>query len=310
MVITHPRVPSIVEKDIGRNTTQRGFMLFSHNADMEAVRRSEKYLMATLICAGVAIVDGYDITSLAFAVPLLTKQWGYDPAAFTAALTSGSLGMLVGALACGVLADRYGRKAVLMGCVALFGVASALTVLVASPGQLTFARTITGLGLGGGVPVAIALVTDISPRSRQSGLVMLMSVGMAVGGLAGGYLVSTFLIGPYGWKSIFLLGGIAPLLYLPALLFLPGSARTDMAAVGKDDFIDIIGSLFRDGYAAITLTLWGDRRPEFPGHLFHSLMAAVDLACLRRSSAAGHPWSGDVSSGRHCLDPRLRPYHR
>jgi AAHS family 4-hydroxybenzoate transporter-like MFS transporter len=235
---------------------QRGFMVSSHNPEMEAVRATEKYLLATLICAGVAIVDGYDIVSLGFAVPLLTKEWGCGPAAFTAALTSGSVGMLVGALACGVLADRYGRKAVLMGCVVLFGVASALTIFVTSPGELTFARAITGFGLGGGVPVAIALVTDISPPSRQSGLVMLMSVGMAVGGLAGGYLVSTFLIGPYGWKSIFLLGGIAPLLYLPALLFLPGSARTDMVAPGKTDSIEIIGSLFRNGYAALTLTLW------------------------------------------------------
>lgn len=183
------------------------------------------YIRITFLCAIVLAFDGFDITAMGFVIPPLTKFWGISPAQFTAALVAGSVGMLFGALTAGVAGDHFGRRPVFITCVTLFGILSVLSSLSADVTQLAFLRFFTGLGLGGAVPTAIALASDYSPPGRQGRLVALMSAGLPAGIIVGGML-SAALLAQFGWQSIFVAGGIGPLVLVPILLFwLPESQQ-------------------------------------------------------------------------------------
>ena len=140
-------------------------------------------LRTTLLCGLVVVLEGYDLSTLGFVVPQLAEAWSKPPVAFTTALTASNLGMFVGAVICGWLGDRYGRKPVLLGCIAGFGITSLLTAFAADTTQLALARLATGVALGGGIPVCIALVSDVSPPHRQGALVIAMITGVVVGNL-------------------------------------------------------------------------------------------------------------------------------
>src|SRR5208337_1741012 len=174
-------------------------------------------------CWLVLLLEGYDIAAVGFAVPSLVDVWHLKPAAFTAALTAGSLGMLFGTLIGGPPGDWLGRRRMLAGCVAAFGIFSLLTAFVGSTGSLTALRFLTGAGLGGGIPLTIALASDHAPAGSQGKLVILMTSGVSIGNTVGGFLAS-WMVPHFGWAAIFVVGGLLPLLVLPPLwLKLPES---------------------------------------------------------------------------------------
>jgi AAHS family 4-hydroxybenzoate transporter-like MFS transporter len=172
------------------------------------------YLRATLLCGMVLFLEGYDIAAVGYVIPSLVDAWRVNPSVFTEALTAGNVGLLLGSTCAGLLGDRAGRRPVLIGCVTVFGVFSLLSALVYSPMQLAGVRLLTGLGLGGGIPLAIALVSDLSPPMAQGRLVSLMSAGIPIGFTLGGLLASR-LLPLFGWPAIFVLGGVLPLAMVP-----------------------------------------------------------------------------------------------
>jgi AAHS family 4-hydroxybenzoate transporter-like MFS transporter len=133
----------------------------------------------------VLFLEGYDIAAVGYAIPSLVDAWRVAPAAFTQVLTAGNIGLLLGSLGVGLLGDQLGRKPVLLSCVAAFGVFSLLSAFVGSLLQMASLRFLTGLGLGGGIPLAIALASDFAPPMGPGRLVILMSVGVPIG-FAGG----------------------------------------------------------------------------------------------------------------------------
>lgn len=213
---------------------------------------------AAILCALVLVLEGYDLGAMAFTLPALSEAWHLRPVIFTAALTAASIGLFLGSLACGWLGDRWGRKPVLLGCVAVFGAMSLATAIVPSVRWLTFARFLTGLGIGGGIPTSIALLSDLAPPGRQGGLVMATTCGVQAGNVIGGVMAAR-LLAPFGWPAVFVIGGVVPLLLLLPLLacFLPESlpasaAQASLSVSSKNS----IGALFADGFAAVTLFIW------------------------------------------------------
>ena len=134
-------------------------------------------------------------------------------------------GILVGALLSGPLGDRFGRKPLLIISVAFIAIFSVLSAFAWSIPSITVMRFLTGLGIAGAMPVTVALTSDYSPIQRRGTLIMLMFCGNTLGGFLGGQLVAQIL--PiFGWQSIFLAGGIPPLLLIPILMiYLPESPR-------------------------------------------------------------------------------------
>jgi AAHS family 4-hydroxybenzoate transporter-like MFS transporter len=182
-------------------------------------------LRVVLLCALVQAFDGFDLGTIGMAAPSLSKAWGVAPAAFTTAFVMSSVGILVGALLSGPLGDRFGRKPLLVISVGFIAVFSILSAFAWSIPSITAMRFLTGLGIGGAMPVTVALTSDYSPIQRRGTLIMLMFCGNTLGGFLGGQLVAQIL--PiFGWQSIFLAGGIPPLLLIPILMaWLPESPR-------------------------------------------------------------------------------------
>jgi AAHS family 4-hydroxybenzoate transporter-like MFS transporter len=131
----------------------------------------------------------------------------------------------VGALVFGVAADRLGRKPGLLVAILLFSLVSLVTPFTHSLTELTIVRFITGIGLGGALPGVIAVTSEYSPARRRATIVSLMFCGFPLGAVAGG-LAAAILIPTHGWPILFYIGGIVPLLLLPAIAFLvPESVR-------------------------------------------------------------------------------------
>jgi MFS transporter, AAHS family, 4-hydroxybenzoate transporter len=210
------------------------------------------HLRVAWLCGVVLFLEGYDIAAIGYAIPSLVDAWRVAPPVFTQALTAGNVGLLLGSLCAGSLGDRLGRKPILIGCVVVFGVFSLLTALAGSPLQLAGLRCLTGLGLGGGIPLAVALASDFAPPMAQGRLVILMSAGVPVGFTIGGLLASQ-IVSVFGWPAIFVVGGVLPLTMMPLLaLRLPESVALRAATRRRN----LVAALFQNGLAPSTVLLW------------------------------------------------------
>ncbi|BBH13016.1 MFS transporter [Chromobacterium haemolyticum] len=183
------------------------------------------------LCFLVVAVDGFDTAAVGYIAPALVQEWGVPRAALGPVLSAALFGLALGALSAGPLADRYGRKSVLLASVLFFGAGSLASAFAATLEQLTALRFLTGLGLGAAMPNAVTLMSEFAPARYRAVLVNAMFCGFPLGASAGGVLAS-WLIPHYGWRSVLLLGGLAPLgLAVPLWRYLPESVR-HMAAHG------------------------------------------------------------------------------
>jgi AAHS family 4-hydroxybenzoate transporter-like MFS transporter len=178
-----------------------------------------------LTCAAVLFLDGFDTQAIGYVAPALAKEWGLTKAALGPVFSAGLFGLMIGALMFGPLADRIGRKKIIIFSTLAFGLGTLATAFVQDVGTLLTIRFLTGLGLGGAMPNAVAMTSEFSPHRRRATMVMIMFCGFSVGAALGGLLAAA-LIPQFGWRSVFVAGGLAPLLLVPVLaLRLPESVR-------------------------------------------------------------------------------------
>src|SRR5260370_10369850 len=178
-----------------------------------------------LTCAAVLLLDGFDTTAIGFVAPSLAKEWGLTKAALGPVFSAGLFGLMIGALTLGPLADRIGRKNIIIFSTLAFGIGTLVTAFVPDVNALLAIRFLTGLGLGGAMPNTIAMTSAVNPQRRRATMVMIMFCGFSLGA-ALGRLLAAALIPPFGWRAVFVVGGIAPLIMVPILaLRLPESVR-------------------------------------------------------------------------------------
>lgn len=250
--------------------------------DRSKVSRSQWLI---LILVGITLVmDGFDVQSMAYVAPAIIAEWGVNRAELGPVFGAGLFGMLVGSLTLSVLADKIGRRPVLIWATVFFAVCMLLTVYARTIAELQAIRFIGGLGLGAIMPNAMAMASEFSPKNKRVTLMMLVSCGYTIGAVLGGVL-SAWLIPLWGWKSVFYVGGIFPLLMAVLMYFwMPESMQflvvkgRRLAEVGKtlkkiDPLLKIdantryvvpeskqsgspVIELFREGRAAATVILW------------------------------------------------------
>ena len=178
-----------------------------------------------LTCAAVLFLDGFDTQAIGYVAPALAKEWGLTKAALGPVFSAGLFGLMIGALLFGPLADRIGRKKIIIFSTLAFGIGTLATAFVQDVNSLLAIRFLTGLGLGGAMPNAIAMTSEFNPRRRRATMVMIMFCGFSVGAALGGFLAAG-LIPQFGWRSVFVVGGLVPLLLVPVLVLrLPESVR-------------------------------------------------------------------------------------
>jgi len=175
------------------------------------------------LCALVVALDGFDAQALGFVAPALSKDLHLAPGALGPVFGASLFGVMIGSLLFGALADYFGRKWLVIAGVLVFALGSLATSRAGSISDLVMLRFLTGLGLGGVLPNAIALTGEYSPHRRRTLLIMLMFMTVSLGSAIGG-AVAAKLITSHGWQAIFVIGGMLPLLLCPILIaWLPES---------------------------------------------------------------------------------------
>lgn len=177
------------------------------------------------LCFFVVLLDGFDTAAIGYIAPSLIKDWGVTKPMLAPVLSAALFGLAAGALLSGPIADRLGRKRVLTVTVLIFGVATLASAFATNLTELSVLRFITGLGLGAAMPSAVTLMSEYCPTARRSTLTNLMFCGFPLGAAFGGFLAA-WMIPQWGWQSVLVLGGIAPLVLTVGLLtLLPESVR-------------------------------------------------------------------------------------
>jgi AAHS family 4-hydroxybenzoate transporter-like MFS transporter len=162
-------------------------------AALENQRLAGLQLRVAALCTLVQICDGYDLNSVAWAVPSLIREWHLPPSAFATAFLWSSIGIMVGALSAGPIGDRFGRRPLLVASLTIFGIASLLSAVVGSLSMLSLLRFFTGIGIGGGFSGAAALTGDYTPHRLRATMIMATFTGAPLGGFLGGQIVASLL---------------------------------------------------------------------------------------------------------------------
>ena len=172
--------------------------------------------LVLLLCGICMIVDGFDVQAMGYVAPAIIADWQVEKAALGPVFGAGLFGLLLGSLIFSAVADRVGRRPVLIGATLFFGMCMLATPLTGNLHELQVVRFITGLGLGGIMPNAMALCGEFSPTRKRISVMMIVSCGFTVGAMLGG-LIAAALIPSFGWHAVFYVGGAVPLLIAAAM---------------------------------------------------------------------------------------------
>ncbi len=179
--------------------------------------------MVLMLSGAVMFLDGFDTQAISFAAPVVAREWNLPVAALGPILSAAIVGLMVGYLVLAPLASRVGHRRMVIWCTAIFGILSLVTAAAAEPLHLIVLRFLTGAGLGAVIPSVVSLTSEFAPKRRRSSLVMYIYCFYALGFVAAG-LVSGMVIPSFGWRTLFLVGGVLPLLLLILLIrYLPES---------------------------------------------------------------------------------------
>jgi AAHS family 4-hydroxybenzoate transporter-like MFS transporter len=167
----------------------------------------------------IVAVDGFDTAAIGYIAPSLVQEWSVSKAALGPVLSAALFGLAIGGISGGPIADRMGRKLVLVISVFFFGIWSLVSAYSTSLESLTLFRFLTGLGLGAAMPNAVTLMSEFSPERMRTVLVNTMFCGFPLGASAGGFLAS-WLIPLHGWRGMLIIGGLMPLILSVFLVWL------------------------------------------------------------------------------------------
>lgn len=176
---------------------------------IDASRVSRFQKVTVLLCGLLLIMDGFDVQMMGYVAPAIIEDWGASASEIGLVISIGLLGVMLGALIFTVVADRIGRRPVLVGATFFFSIMMIATAHATSVTELLILRFITGIGLGCVVPNATALAGEYSPRRLRVTIMMIVSVGFTAGAAFGGF-IAAWLIPTFGWRSVFYFGGAVP----------------------------------------------------------------------------------------------------
>lgn len=180
--------------------------------DKSPMRRFQ--IWAVAITIGLNALDGFDVLSISFASPGIAKEWGIDRGQLGIVLSMELIGMAVGSLLLGGLADKIGRRPLILGCLVTMATGMFLCTLASGVVQLSVYRVLTGLGIGGMLAAINAMAAEYSNERRRDVAVAMMAIGYPVGAVIGGS-ISAILLQSYDWRSVFVFGSAVTAMFIP-----------------------------------------------------------------------------------------------
>lgn len=231
------------------------------------------------VMVGLNALDGFDVLSISFASPGIAKAWGIDRAALGLVLSMELIGMAGGSLVLGRVADRIGRRAMILAClvvmaIGMFGASTAHDIVTLSAWRL-----FTGLGIGGMLAATNAAVAEASNGARRPLAVVLMAGGYPIGTVVGGS-ISAVLLRSYDWQAVFIFGGIVTLCFIPIVLWRAPESIAFLMQRRPADALDRINrTLARMGHPPIdALPPVADEPPALPvSALFSPMLARITI---------------------------------
>lgn len=208
-------------------------------------------LAAVVMCILLTALDGFDVLSISFAAPGIAAEWGIDRGALGIVLSIELIGMAVGSVIIGGLADRFGRRPAILGCLVVMATGMYLASTAPDVMILSIYRFATGLGIGGMLASTNAMAAEFSNTKRRNLSVILMAAGYPIGVIVGGSIASLLLV-YFDWRSVFLFGAIATAVFIPLTwYFLPESIEHLLHRRPRGALGHINASLQRMGHATI-----------------------------------------------------------
>ena len=255
-------------------------------------KRQLELVLTIALCFLVALMEGLDLQASGIAAQGMAAAFSLEKMHMGWVFSAGILGLLPGAFVGGWLADRVGRKRVLMGSVALFGLFSLATVCAWDFSSLLAARCLTGVGLGAALPNLIALTSEVAGPRLRGRAVSMMYCGVPLGAA----LAATIGIAGFsgGWQVVFYVGGLVPLVIVPLLgLYLPESTvfrlrQSQAEQPGNAARVSVLQGLFGHGSVTATLLLWVS--------YFFTLMVVYILINWLPSLLVGQGFTGKQAS--------------
>jgi AAHS family 4-hydroxybenzoate transporter-like MFS transporter len=185
-----------------------------------------------LLCFACLLMDGFDVQSLGYVAPALSSELHISRGQLGPVLSAAPLGVLIGSILCSMLADKIGRRPVLIGTTLFYALLTWMTARAGSLEELRIVRVIGGIGMGAIMPNAMALVGEYSPRRSRVTIMMIVSNGFTAGAALGGF-VAAWLLPRFGWRSVFYVGAAVPLVIGVLMIVLLPESLQFLALQGK-----------------------------------------------------------------------------
>jgi benzoate transport len=171
-------------------------------------------IIACAITIGLNALDGFDVLAISFASPGIASEWGIDRAALGLVLSMELFGMAIGSILLGGVADRIGRRPMMLGCLVVMATGMIMATTVDGIRELSIWRIVTGLGIGGMLATINAVAAEFSNARRRNLWVALMAIGYPIGAVIGGSIAAKLLV-DHDWRAVFQFGAVATALFIP-----------------------------------------------------------------------------------------------
>jgi benzoate transport len=212
-----------------------------------------------ILTVALNALDGFDVLSISFASPGIYKEWGINNAALGIVLSMELIGMAVGSVFLGGVADRIGRRPTILGCLVAMAIGMVMATTARGLVDLSIWRVVTGLGIGGMLASINAVAAEFSNARRRALSVSLMSIGYPLGAVVGGLVVAQLLRVNSDWRPIFYFGSSVTALLIPIVYFvIPESVHWLARKQPAGALEKINGALRRMGHATVNAL------PEIP----------------------------------------------
>jgi AAHS family 4-hydroxybenzoate transporter-like MFS transporter len=190
-------------------------------------------VLVLVLCGLCMVMDGFDVQAMGYVAPAIIKEWHIAKPALGPVFGAGLFGIMLGSLALSIVADKVGRRPVLIGAMIFLAISMLAAAQATTLDYLLVLRFICGLAMGAIIPNAMAMAGEFSPLRYRVTLMMIVSCGFIIGGAVGGFIAAA-LIPAFGWQSVFYVGAIAPLLVAAVIIFAMPESLQFQVSRGKD----------------------------------------------------------------------------